>query len=83
MDSAQASFNAAASGLRAKRRSLSKNIGEYIRTLREEGLPTLDSFLSKQAQFESEWDECVNPTWPGLFFSILAWGGGGLKRPPP
>ena len=59
MESAQASFNAAASGLRAKRRSLSKNIGEYIKSLREDGLPTLDAFVAKRTQFESEWDECV------------------------
>ena len=59
MESSQASFNAAASGLRAKRRSLSKNIGDYIRSLKEDGLPTLESFVAKRTQFESEWDECV------------------------
>ena len=59
MEGVQASFHAAASGLRAKRRAFSKNIGEYIESIKKEGLPTLDSFLTKRAQFESEWDECV------------------------
>ena len=59
MESVPASFHAAAPGLRAKRRALSKNISEYIKSFKEDGLPTLDSFMAKRAQFESEWDECV------------------------
>ena len=42
-----ASFQAAASGLRAKRRVLSKGLTEYIRIIKDEGLPTIEAFRVK------------------------------------
>ena len=54
-----ASFQAAASGLRAKRRALSKGISEYIKSFKDDGMPTLELFMVKRGQFESEWNECI------------------------
>ena len=54
-----ASFQAAASGLRAKRRALSKGLSEYIQAIKEEGLPTIEAFRIKRDQFEKEWNDVV------------------------
>ena len=54
-----ASFQAAASGLRAKRRDLSKGLSEYIQAIKEEGLPAIEEFRVKRNQFEKEWDDVV------------------------
>ena len=59
MEGVPASFQAAASGLRAKRRALSKGISEYIKSINDGDVPTLESFMTKRDQFESEWNECI------------------------
>ena len=59
MDSVPSSFQAAASGLRAKRRALSKGLSEYIQVIKDEGLPTIEEFRAKRNQFEKEWDDVV------------------------
>ena len=53
------SFQAAATGLRAKRRALNKELAGFLRLVKDEGLPTIEVFKEKQAQFESEWDDVV------------------------
>ena len=52
-------FQTAASGLRAKRRALSKGLSEYIRLIKDEGLPTIEAFKVKRNQFENEWNDVV------------------------
>ena len=59
MDSVPSSFQAAASGLRAKRRALSKGLSEYIKAIKNDGLPTIEAFRAKRGQFEREWDDVV------------------------
>ena len=59
MEGVPASIQTAASGLRAKRRALSKGISEYIKSINDGDVPTLESFMTKRDQFESEWNECI------------------------
>ena len=53
------SFQAAATGLRAKRRALSKELLEFLKVSKPDNLPTIEVFREKQAQFEKQWDDVV------------------------
>ena len=59
IDGTPVSFQAAASGLRAKRRALNKELADFLRSVKDEGLPTIEVFREKQARFESEWNDVV------------------------
>ena len=58
-DDMPVSFQAAASGLRAKRRALNNELADFLRSVKVAGLPTIEVFREKQARFESEWNDQV------------------------
>ena len=66
------SYSAAATALRAKRRTLGKELSEFFRSARSGDLPTIDEFRAKKAYFEELWnnivkesDKCISLINPG------------------
>ena len=58
-EEAPSSFSAAATGLRAKRRALGKELLDFLRLTKPDNLPTIEVFQEKRAYFEERWNDVV------------------------